>query len=402
MIQFLALCWCIWLMGWNDGTIGPMLPRIQTQYRVGFSVVSMIFVGNCAGYITGATLNVWLNDRYGFGKAAFGSYQIIVLGAVCQLFAYAILISAPPFPLIICAYVIVGFGMSLQNAQSNGFVASLHEHMSVKLGMLHASYGLGAFISPFSSTYFSGLSNRRWAFHFILSAGFSLLNILVLIYIFRFRRQEEILLDAGQEANADSSVGQQGGSTYRQIFSVKAVPFLAIFALIYIGVEVSLGGGCQVMILRLHSTNDDKCSAGYISSGFFGGRVSLIWLNQMVGERRIIFIYTIIAIGLELTVWFVPSIIGNAVSVSLIGVVLGPMFPLLVSHMTHILPRWLLTACVGLVAGIGMAGSAALPFVTGILASKYGIGSLQPLMISMMGCMLVVWGLVPSNTRRVD
>lgn len=63
----------------------------------------------------------------------------------------------------------------------------------------------------------------------------------------------------------------------------------------------------------------------------------------------------------------------------MIGVVMGPMFPLLVSHMTHILPRWLLTGCVGLVAGIGMAGSAALPFVTGLLASKYGIGSLQPL-----------------------
>ena len=101
--------------------------------------------------------------------------------------------------------------------------------------------------------------------------------------------------------------------------------------------------------------------------------------------------------SLELTIWFVPSIIGNAVAVSnhhhyhvctlteldsqvsLIGVVLGPMFPLLVSHMTRILPHWLLTGCVGLVAGLGMAGSAALPFATGLLASKYGIGSLQPL-----------------------
>lgn len=55
------------------------------------------------------------------------------------------------------------------------------------------------------------------------------------------------------------------------------------------------------------------------------------------------------------------------------------MYPLLVSHMTHILPHWLLTGCVGLVTGLGMAGSAALPFVTGLLASKFGIGSLQPL-----------------------
>ena len=62
-----------------------------------------------------------------------------------------------------------------------------------------------------------------------------------------------------------------------------------------------------------------------------------MWLNKMVGERRIIFFYSVIAIAfvhfpglriqstsqlttvqrhrLELTVWFVPSIIGNAVAV---------------------------------------------------------------------------------------
>ena len=68
MVQFLALCWCIFLVGWNDGSTGPLLPRIQENYRVcanlllyrisriliiiphqiGFSVVSLIFVGNCA------------------------------------------------------------------------------------------------------------------------------------------------------------------------------------------------------------------------------------------------------------------------------------------------------------------------------------------------------------------
>lgn len=67
MIQFLALCWCIFLVGWNDGSTGPLLPRIQEDYRVrghfvlhcipwilisphqvGFSIVSLLFVGNCA------------------------------------------------------------------------------------------------------------------------------------------------------------------------------------------------------------------------------------------------------------------------------------------------------------------------------------------------------------------
>lgn len=33
-IQFATLCWSIFLAGWNDGTTGPLLPRIQEVYHV--------------------------------------------------------------------------------------------------------------------------------------------------------------------------------------------------------------------------------------------------------------------------------------------------------------------------------------------------------------------------------
>lgn len=55
------------------------------------------------------------------------------------------------------------------------------------------------------------------------------------------------------------------------------------------------------------------------------------------------------------------------------------MYPILMNHCTATFPKWLLTGCVGWVGGIGMAGSAVLPFITGLLASKFGIGALQPL-----------------------
>ena len=34
LIQFLAICWCAYLIGWNDGTAGPLLPRVQEEYHV--------------------------------------------------------------------------------------------------------------------------------------------------------------------------------------------------------------------------------------------------------------------------------------------------------------------------------------------------------------------------------
>lgn len=83
--------------------------------------------------------------------------------------------------------------------------------------------------------------------------------------------------------------------------------------------------------------------------------------------------------SLELVVWLVPSLIGGAVAVSLIGVLLGPIYPIVMNESGRILPRWLLTGCIGCIAGFGQTGSAALPFLTGAIASKTGIESLQPL-----------------------
>ena len=100
----------------------------------------------------------------------------------------------------------------------------------------------------------------------------------------------------------------------------------------------------------------------------FCSQVSLVYVQSLTTLHR-----------LEVTVWVVPSLLENALAVSFIGLLLGPMYPILMNHSTGIIPRWLLTGCLGYIASIGQAGSAVLPFLTGLLASKFGIASLQPL-----------------------
>lgn len=48
---------------------------------------------------------------------------------------------AGPFPLMCVAYALVGFGLSLQNAHYNAFVASSKENAPTKIGILLAAYG---------------------------------------------------------------------------------------------------------------------------------------------------------------------------------------------------------------------------------------------------------------------
>ncbi|THH17555.1 hypothetical protein EW146_g3290 [Bondarzewia mesenterica] len=344
-VHFAALCWCFFLEGWNDGSTGPLLPALQKHYRVGFAIVSMIFVLNTIGFVTGATANVHLSDKFGFGK----------------------------------------------NAGANGFVGSLKKNTGTKLCFLHGSYGLGAFAAPLAATQFA--EAYHWSYHYFISLGIAVSNSVVLGAVFRLRTQDEVMAEAGQEPG---EVGTEHSSKYRQILGLKVVHYLALFSLIYVGWIVTF-------IIRERQGGP---SAGYISSGFFGGltlgRILLISLNRMIGERRALFIYAIICIGLEATIWAVPSLVENAVAVSFIGLLMGPMYPILVNHAQNVLPRWLLTGSIGWIAGIGQAGSAILPLVTGVLASRFGISSLQPLVVVMMGIMIVVWALVPKAQRRVD
>ncbi|KAI0763030.1 MFS general substrate transporter [Trametes elegans] len=392
-IQFATLCWTLFLAGWNDGTTGPLLPRMQSVYHVGFAVVSLIFVFNCIGFVTGAAANVWLTDRFGFGV-------VMVFGALAQVAGYALEAPAPPFPVFVLGYAVNGFGLSLQDAGANGYVASLKENASTKMGILHAIYGVGALASPLVATQFSQLS--RWSFHYLVSLGIALFNAVILVAVFRFKNQDTCLAEIGQAPTHDSD-GDNDNNKYKQIFGLRVLHLMAFFILIYVGVEVTLGGWIVTYVIQLRGGGP---SSGYISSGFFGGltlgRVGLLWVNQKVGERRAIFLYGILAIALELVIWLVPSLVGGGIAVSFVGVLLGPIYPIVMNHAARVLPPWLLTGCIGWIAGFGQAGSAFLPFLTGALASRVGIKSLQPLLVSMMGFMIFLWALVPSSARRTD
>ncbi|TRM63904.1 major facilitator superfamily domain-containing protein [Schizophyllum amplum] len=388
-MQLFAACWAVVLAGWNDGTTGPLLPRIQQVYDVNYTIVSMLFVCASIGFVVGALINVPLSERLGFGK-------LMVLGSGIQAIAYAIDAAALPFPVLCIGYAINGSGMAILSAQSNGYVASLKDE--AKMGMLHAAYGFGALVAPLVSTQFSQVN--RWSFHYLTSMGLALSCVVLQIAVLRFRTFDECMERVGRP------IPEKGASTesnLKQIFRLKNMHTLAAFALIYTGVEATLGGWIVSYII---DERGGGANSGYISSGFFAGlmigRLLLLWVNEKVGEWFVIFLYSSLAIGLELVVWLVPSLIGNAIAVSIVGIVLGPFFPIAMNQAARIFPAWLLTPSIGWIASVGQAGSAVLPFITGALAQTTGIGSLQPFLVSMMGLMMLLWAMVPRKASHRD
>ncbi|EIW78475.1 MFS general substrate transporter [Coniophora puteana RWD-64-598 SS2] len=390
-VHLAALSMYLFVEGWNDASNGPLLPRIQKVYSVNYAVVSLLFVSACIGFVSGAISNVFLTEKLGFGKL------IVLEGSALQAVGYAIQASAPPYPAFVSGYLIGGFGMALQNAQAVGYVAKMKDKAELKMAILMA-VSAGALFSPLVATQFSTLP--RWSFHFLTTLGLSLVNLVIYSVVFRFKNQDECLAQIGL------TVGDRGNSShseFRQILTLKEVHLLALFILFYVGTEVTIGGWTITYIIDVRGGG---ASAGYISTGFFGGlmagRLTLLWVNEKIGERRALIIYAVLAIALEFVVWFVPSLGGDAFAVAVIGLLMGPMYPIAMNHAGRVLPRWLLTGSIGWIAGVGQAGSALLPFMAGAIASKAGIRTLQPVLVGFMALMVGLWLLVPASSRRHD
>ncbi|KZS91216.1 MFS general substrate transporter [Sistotremastrum niveocremeum HHB9708] len=384
MIHFCLLCLGEFMGGWNDAATGPLLPRIQRVYGVDFAIVSLLFLSNAIGFFLGGLTNMKIADKIGFGRTS-------LLGASIQVVGYAILASAPPFPLFAIGFAIVGWGLAVVNTQGNMYVTTMQGGGSL-MGFLHATYGIGALIVPLSSTRFSQM--HHWSFHYLTAIGLALIDCGLLYLVFGFQRHEDLLRQIGKSpldsASADNS------NKFRKMMKLKATHLLAIWAFVYVG-------WISTFLIDLRGAGP---SAGYVSTGFWGGltlgRVAFVWVNKKVGEMRVILAYTVIAIGLQITVWRIPSLFQNAIAVSFVGLFLGPMFPIAVGSAGKILPPSIFSIALGWIFGLGQSGSAFFPFITGILATKFGISVLQPVIVALMCVMLGVWAFIPHEQTHLD
>ncbi|KAJ3778318.1 MFS general substrate transporter [Lentinula raphanica] len=386
--QFMVTCSCMFAIGFNDASAGPLLPRMQSVYHVSFLIVSLLFIFACVGFIFGASLNVFVSDHVAFGK-------LLVLSCVLQMTAFTLAIPAPPFPVFVLGYFINGIGSALQLAQVTGYLAVMGHNVNGKVALSQASYGAGALVAPIVATQFS--VTQHWSFHYLVSLGMVTTNAFLTSAIFRLQSKEDCRAQIGLEP-LESDTSER--SPFRQILSLKSVHTLAAFIFLYVGTEVTIGGWTVTYIIQ---QRDAGPSSGYIASGFWGGillgRIILIPFNNRIGDRLVMLIYILLAVGLEIVVWLVPSLIGNAVAVALVGLFFGPMFPVALSASRKVIPRWIYTGAIGWITGFGQAGSAALPFLTGALADAVGISSLQPLLVGMMSTMIALWLLVPRPVR---
>lgn len=322
--------------------------------------------------------------------------------------AYVIIACAPPFPVVVVAYFVMGFGNSLNLALNNVFCANLSDS-TVILGLAHGSYGIGGTIAPIIAT--SMVSNGIfWARFFLITMGVRIFCFFFAGWAFwNYEKEGTTQFANSLQQISSRQVASELGETsklglLKRALKNKTTLIGALFIFAYQGGEVSESGWFVSYLIDYRK--GDPAKVGYVSSGFWAGitigRFTLTHIAHTLGEKRFVVVMTIGVIAFQIMAWQIPNIIGDAVSVAILGLLLGPVYPCATTVFTKLIPGNLQVIAIGFIASAGSSGGAIVPFLTGLVAQSAGTFVLHPICIGFFTLMLGCWMVLPKVVKRSD
>ena len=115
MLIYSRLCFPMYAVLWCSFNIGhstslTILLQLESYYHLSYTVVSLIFLSPFMGYSVAALLNNSIHMN-------FGQRGIAILAPACRLVTYVVFSLHPPYPVLVVAFAVTGFG--------NGMVSML-------------------------------------------------------------------------------------------------------------------------------------------------------------------------------------------------------------------------------------------------------------------------------------
>ncbi|KAG4286028.1 hypothetical protein FPRO06_07288 [Fusarium proliferatum] len=366
-----ATFWSFLVVGMNDGSYGALVPLLEDYYHKNHTLVSLVFLTPFVGYAIASAINSLMHVH-------FGQRGVALLAPLCHIVPYLIFSFHPPYPVMISMYVLVGIGNGLADAAWCSFIGQMMNSHEMS-GILQACYALGATIAPLVAT---GLSGEE----------------LIALTITFWTQTGAVYL-----SEAPSASGAKSGRM-RQVLKNKLSWIFAFFVFGYCGAEVALGGWVVVFMQKRRNASAIVGSA--VATGFWGGmtvgRLFLSLVTVRLGEFWAMFLYIGVTIALELVFWLVPNLVVSAVAAALIGVAMGPMYPVAVVLITKVMPRSLHVGTIGFAASFGGSGGAILPFAVGAIAQAKGVQTLQPIVLAICVVLGCLWLLLPRRPVEKD
>jgi fucose permease len=262
------------------------------------------------GWLIGALTNTHLSQVFDLGSMLF-------LGAALQAVGQALRAWRPPFGLYAVTFWVVSLGQAYQDTHGNTFVAST-KGSNRWLAFIHAMYMAGCLCGPFVATAIASVGQKsQWYLFYCFPLGLGVANMALVYVAFRdtfglVRKKPAIAtgdVGAGDAELASSPEGSPEKDTamslIKDTLKTRSMWLLSLFFFCFLGATLTASGWVVEYLVVVR--DGDISKMGYVSAGFNGGsllgRLFLGEVTHRFGYRRMIFLFSLLSIGLQLLFW---------------------------------------------------------------------------------------------------
>ncbi|KAI5468125.1 major facilitator superfamily domain-containing protein [Mariannaea sp. PMI_226] len=397
-LKILSAGFSFFVAGVNDGSLGALVPFVIRDYGINTAIVSSVYGANFMGWLVGALTNTHLSQIFDLGSMLF-------LGAALQVAGHALRAWRPPFGLYAVTFWLTSLGQAFQDTHGNTFVASTHGS-NRWLALIHAMYAAGCLCGPFVATAVASAGDvSRWYLFYCFPLGLGVANLALVFIAFRdsfgFKQNKSIVTDvpaATEMASPENSDHKDTAlSLIKETLKSQSMWRLSLFYFCYLGAALTAGGWVVEYLVVVRKGDISKM--GYVSAGFNGGTLlGRLFLGEIIhrfGARRMIFVFSLLCIALQLLFWLVPNIIAASISISFLGFLMGPYFATGMSIGAKLFPPRIHSTALTFVFVFAQMGGCFFPIITGLVASRAGVAVLQPILCALLAAVSISWLLVP-------
>ena len=367
------------VFGLPDGVFGTVWPNQRDHFDRTDGSLGLLVVATSIGYAAGGLASGRLAEHFRVDR-------VLPVSMGAAVAALVLVASAPVWWLLMVGYLALGACWGTADAGVNAWMALTQGPRA--MGLLHASYGVGAFLGPLLATAFVA-DGTAWRAPYVVCAALTAVAVAVLL---RHRAGFAVATTTAEIVAQDRDIV---GSTRLQVLMI------AWFS-VYVGVEIAVGTWGYTLLTESRGYADR--AAGVLTALYWGGLMSGRFVLALLGHRirpeSALRLSTTAAVAAALVLWADPGGMGGA-ALPAIGVAFSAMFPVVMGRTAVYVGEARATRAVGYqIAGTSI-GAISLPTLVGVLADRHDVGVAAPVALVSILALGGLWLLI-EHAARVD
>ena len=355
--------------------VGAILPYLIEEAGINYSIAGGFLSAFAIGNLLASFINPLLAAKIG-RKAT-----IVSMSALIPIM-WLIITLVPPIPVLYAAFILLGIGRGSVSIINNAVVNDNSDGKPAALNLLHMTFAVGAFLSPFLTSLYinAGMGWRAVAYTVIAGSTFACI----------FYACMKLDYNWPKESAKAKKEDKQGADKKQNFYRNPVFYIMGILLFLYLGLENCVNGWFVTYFK----------SMGIMSSTYATNLVSITWVMVMLGrlltaklsskihKNKLIMTYCIATAAFFVMLIATKNLAVITVAIAGLGFFFAGIYPTSVSSVGSIIKG----SNTGMSMFLAMAalGGIITPQIVGVVADYMGMaGAILVLAFNAVGMLIL-------------